>query len=520
MTFFSRQHLIKGIYTLQNFNVDSLQKPLWWLFAAGIFSSFAFEPFGLDVLALAPGLWLLLALMEGASLKKCFKVGWIFGFGHFLSGLYWISISLTVDFKSFFWLFPFALGAIPAILAILSGISALLARLTGRTGWPMALAFCFFWCALEWMRGHVLTGFPWNLVGYSLISSIKVMQIAHIIGVYGLSLLVLVMAVLTFHRVGVWITGLMWGLLWIYGYFHMENPTFVEGIYLRLVQPSIAQDLKWKPQQREITLNTLKTLSQSPSTSPVTHIIWPESAATFDVIYDANAVQTVAAYLKPTQHLIFGAPHIKRTAFGKIEIIWNSIFALKNHAELIHIYDKTHLVPFGEYVPFREILASFINKVTPGTLDYSKGLGITTTHLGSIPPFSPLICYEVIFPSQVADFKKDRPLWLLNVTNDGWFGTSTGPYQHLAMAQTRAIETGLPLIRVANNGVSVITDGHGRIIKKLGLNTQGVIDSPLPHALKIPLYSLYGDVFFFAMMVGLACTIAAGIVYRRRKFYA
>ncbi len=510
-------HLSLKLLEIQKRGVAALpiKGPGLWIFTGGLFSALAFEPFSFDVIALLPGLWLLLYFLESSSLKRAFFLGWAFGFGHFLGGLYWICISLMVDFSKFFWLMPFALGAIPACLGCLSGLSCLLARAVGHKGQALALSFCFFWCAFEWLRGHIWGGFPWNLMGYTLGSFLPTMQIAHTIGIYGLSLLALVMAVLTFHKKGVWISALLWGGLWLYGTFHMQQVSYVPGVNVRLVQPCIEQALKWNPNYRQEIMERLKTLSQEPGLRPITHIIWPESAAVFDVYTNTYALNHLASLLKTQQQLIFGAPAIKRTETGTIERLWNALFVLDHQGKLRHLYNKVHLVPFGEYVPFREYLSSILQKITPGTVDYSPGTGLKTISMATIPPFSPLICYESIFPGAVANFEKDRPQWLLNSTNDGWFGISSGPYQHLAMAQVRAIETGLPLVRVANNGISVITDAYGRIMKRLPLNQQGVIDGPLPQALPMTLYNIYGDLFFFVMMGSLGSIVA--YLNRRQK---
>lgn len=490
-----------------------ITRPYVWLWIAGLVSALAFEPFGFELWVMAPSFCFLLMQSQSSHPKKAFKQGWVFGFGHYLGGLYWISISLTIDFKQFFWLFPLALGAIPGLLALLSGLSLMLANGIGVNTWTRRLAFCFFWCAFEWIRGHFWGGFPWNNLGYMWASSLPILQSASIVGVYGLGLISLLMAVFTCHKRGVWITGLLGVTLWLFGHHRLQTPPQkVPHVLLRVVQPVIQQELKWKPQQREAILEHLCNLSQTVSIRPPTHIIWPESAAVFDVVHDQATLLKMAHRLPPQAHLIFGAPRIERDTKGHMIKLWNAIFTVTQKGNLHHIYDKNYLVPFGEYIPFRDLLPNFIAKVTPGHLDYSRGQGLKTIMMPALPSFSPTICYEIIFPGRITGPK--RPEWILNLTNDAWFGKSSGPYQHVAMARTRAVETGLPLVRAANNGISIVMDAHGRTLDQLALNDVGVMDVFLPKALPATFYTQYGDNLFFIFM-GLMMVVL--IIEKRRK---
>jgi apolipoprotein N-acyltransferase len=523
------------IQNIQYIDVSkSLKKKYLWLFIAGLFSSLVFEPFSWGLMLLAPTLWLLLSVLRGSLGSSAFYAGWFFGFGHFLGGLYWISISLTLDFSKFFWLLPFSLCCIPAILACLVGFATFLSRKIAyipesRSQWPMALMFCVLWCAFEWLRGHILSGFPWNLIGYGFVSSIEASQIASSVGVYGLSVIFMVSAVLAFHRIGVWVTGFIWVCLWGYGYMHLRAPSeFVDGVYLRLVQPSIEQKIKWKREYKNIVMQKMIDLSLQRSSRPLTHIIWPESATVFDVYADERATSFLADILPGNTKLIFGAPRIERehkdgTNYGPVKAIYNSLFALDKYQGLEHLYDKHTLVPFGEYIPWKQYVP-FVKKLTAGDVDYSPGDGLRSIKIGERAPYcSPLICYEIIFPNHVADFASGEegigPKWILNITNDAWFGNSTGPYQHLSMAIMRAIETGLPVIRVANNGVSAVIDGKGRLLQKLPLNEVGVIDSALPKAYPMTLYNRYGDLFFFLILGFIAIISLSGIFYYKRFSY-
>jgi apolipoprotein N-acyltransferase len=272
--------------------------------------------------------------------------------------------------------------------------------------------------------------------------------------------------------------------LWGWGHLRLSasqntQEQMKEPFYVRLVQAHVEQPHKWDPLRQMEILRRYLELSQRPSEHhPISAIIWPESALPF-LLQDRSWVHEVLADMIPEgSHLIMGA--LRAEQHSDLEgdySIWNSLFVLNEDAELLGTYDKTHLVPFGEYIPFRNILP--LKKITEGSKDFSKGDGIKTLKIGTIPPFSPLICYEVIFPDAVVDHG-DLPRWMVNVTNDAWFGVSTGPYQHLHMSRFRAVEQGVPLVRVANTGVSAIIDSYGRIKKTLPLGEKAVLDAALP----------------------------------------
>jgi len=229
--------------------------------------------------------------------------------------------------------------------------------------------------------------------------------------------------------------------------------------------------------------------------APPTHVIWAETAVPFFLANDPVRRAFLARAVPPGGLLIVGAPRTTPAPQEPFRV-WNSLEAIDGTGRIVGTYDKVHLVPFGEYVPLRVLLP--FNKLTAGRTDFSAGDGRATLALAGLPPTSPLICYEVIFPGAVAR-RDDRPQWLLNLTNDGWFGRSSGPYQHLAAARLRTIEEGLPLVRVANGGVSAVIDAHGRTLARLGLGEAGVVDAPLPVALAPPPYARFGDLLVLAV---------------------
>ena len=253
----------------------------------------------------------------------------------------------------------------------------------------------------------------------------------------------------------------------------------VPGVRLRLVQANIPQRQKWQPQLRAGHLQRHIALSRQASANPPTHVIWPEAAVPFFLAND-EVVRAAAATAVPRGGvLITGSP--RRSSDNGDGRFWNAAHAITGDGQIVASYDKAHLVPFGEYVPLRGVLP--IDKLVPGQGDFTPGAGRQTIAIPGLPPVSPLICYEAIFPGAAAR-SDDRPGWLLNLTNDAWFGTFAGPQQHFAIASARAVEEGLPLVRAANTGISAIIDPYGRPVATLGLGMEGVIDSGLPRALE------------------------------------
>lgn len=502
--------------------------------ALGAIASLAMPPAGAAPVLLfsVPSmLWLL----DGARSRwAAFSVGWGFAFGFLLFSLYWIAFALTVDLPRFFWMIPFAAAGLPAFLAVFTGLATLGVHLLRLSGLAAALGFAVLWSVTEWLRGHVLTGFPWNLPGYAWVDWPAVLQSVSVVGIYGLTVLTAVLAALPAALVdrrgrrwsprGAMAFGVALALfvamagVGAWRLAQAEGGT-VPGVVLRLVQPNIPQAQKWDTESRLENFLQHRALSVSAGPRPVTHVIWPETAVLYALTRDANARAAIAA-VTPTGGLtLTGAPRFAPE--GTEPRHWNSLLAIDSRGEVVAIYDKSHLVPFGEYVPFRDILP--IDTVVPSRVDYSAGAGVRTLVLPGLPPVSPLICYEAIFPgSVVAETRDDgeRPSWLLNITNDAWYGQTAGPYQHFAIAQTRAVEEGMPLVRVASTGISGVVDPYGRVAARLGLDERGVLDVDLPAALaEATAYSRYGDLAFW-MLACVFGTIAVMFAWREPKILA
>lgn len=458
-------------------------------------------------------------LLDGAvSRRSAFGVGWMFGAGYFAAGLYWVPNALLVDAARFAWLIPFAVLGLSLGLGLFIGGVALFARQIWSPGPGRIFALAAAWAVFEWLRGTVLTGFPWNPVGNVWVAAAPVLQAAAWIGVYGLSALTVFAAAAlamlgapgSTGQKGRWYWGVsgfvLFAAIALAGTLRLaEVPRDnVPGIYLRIVQPNIAQRDKWLPARRAQNYARHLEMSGARGDGRVTHVIWPETAAPFSVSTDAARRALMQRAVPPKGLLITGSVRLEREK-GRVVRVWNSLVAVDDKTDVAAVYDKHHLVPFGEYMPFRDILP--LDKITAGALDFSPGPGPRTLRLAGLPAFSPLICYEVIFPGRVVD-TADRPSWLLNITNDAWFGTSAGPHQHFASARLRAVEEGLPVVRAANTGISGVVDSYGRVIARLGLDRAGAVDSELPVAASsATIFARYGNIvpgFLILVMFSIA----------------
>jgi apolipoprotein N-acyltransferase len=493
--------------------------PFTWKNRAGLvllgaLSALAFPPTDLVFI-----LWLCLPLLVrsidgSANWKGAFGRAWLFGLGHFAAGLYWIACALLVDPVRFGWMIPFAIGGLSAFLAIYIGLAAALARLV-RPGWPRLLVFAAAWGGMEWLRGLLFTGFHWNPLGSAWAAVTPVLQIVSVIGTFGLGLVTVAAAAapgLFFRsrREGAVATLLGFVLfaaigIWGQGRIPVDAQPTQPGIRLRLVQASIPQTLKWVPSMRVDHFRRQAALTRSPAESPPTHVIWPETAAPSFLDEDPGARQAMASLVPPGGLMLVGV--LRGTPEG-VEPVqeWNSLQMLDDKGDIVGQYDKAHLVPFGEYVPLPKWLP--LAKITVGSIAISPGPGPQTLQLPGLPPVGPLICYEAIFPGAIID-ETHRPDWMLNVTNDGWYGNSSGPYQHFAAARMRAIEEGLPLVRNANNGISAVIDPYGRVIARLGLNEVGVVDAPLPTPIDSTIFARMGS---GGLCVLLMITAGAGLL--------
>jgi apolipoprotein N-acyltransferase len=480
--------------------------------ALGVIAAAAFAP--LHVLPALPigftGLLWLLGDVPGW--RRRFAVVWVFGWGHFIACFYWIGFAFFVDAEAFGWLVPAPVLGLPAFLALFPAAMAAIALRFATTGASRVLLFGLGWTASEWLRGHLLTGFPWNFVGYTWAGSDAMMQSAAFFGVLGLGLLTVIAASLPAllgligwrdRRAWAWVAGgaIALALLWVGGTARLAGATVdaLPGVTLRIVQPNIPQQQHWTSEQRAARFERYLQLSAAPGADRITHWIWPESAIPYFIDLDLGALRLLQDLVRGHGLLFAGAD--RRTPLDDPHIqVWNSLQVI-GAGGIVATYDKRHLVPFGEYMPLRPLLSVIgLRKLTDGTIDFSRGNGPAVLAVPGLPPVRPLICYEDVFADEVGD-GAGRPEWLLNVSNDAWFGISSGPYQHLAMSRFRAVEQGVPLVRATTTGLSAIVDPYGRIVQRLGLDRSGIIDGALPRALDPTLYSRFGDLTVLALIV-------------------
>jgi apolipoprotein N-acyltransferase len=451
--------------------------------------------------------------------------GFLFGLGFFSAGLYWVANALLTRPEELGWLAPFAVVGLAAVLAPFVALAAYVTCAVSARRACFVIVFAAAWMLAEWLRSWLFTGFPWNLIATVWTINPEVLQAAALVGPYGLSF-VTVMAAGMFAVLapdGQNPTGRPWlavllassalGLAWAYGTVRLANADLtqdVPGVSLRLVQPNIPQGVKWKRELLDENLLRQAAMGSHPGGTAPTHVIWSEVAAPMFLLEDPDRLALISRHTPDSGFTILGT--LRRSPPDEPFRLWNSLAVIDTNGNVVQVYDKSHLVPFGEYIPFRRIID--VANLTIGYADFTPGPGIITMRLPGLPGFSPLICYEVIFPAAVAD-ARDRPLWLLNLTNDGWYGHSSGPYQHLAAAQMRAVEEGLPLVRVANTGISAVIDPHGRVLHYLGLGITGTIDGPLPQALaQATPYAKFGNSPILAIIV---FAIIAGALLRQRQ---
>lgn len=458
----------------------------------GVLTTLALPPFHVFFLLWVsfPGFYLL--LQQAPTKKRAWADGFWFGIGHFVTAFYWIAYSLMVDPGRYAWLIPFTVFGLNAIIALYPSLFALAfkaandaLRLQARPAVWGVLAFAGLWLGQEWLRGHLFTGFPWSLTGYVWTASDAAMQIFWWLGTYpasGLTVVIALAPILLFSMrthdrvlsVGLFASVLLFVAAGAMRLSHASND-IVDGVTLRIVQANIPQTDKWNPARRWSAFRTYTALSRSEGYEKVSHIIWPETAMTYMFQPGDRWARELAKVAPEQGALLTGVVRLDGSFVNGDAKLYNSLQAVNRQAQVQLSYDKIKLVPFGEFIPLRRFIP--IPKITVGTIDFSRGRKQHSYTLPGLPPFRPLICYEAIFPEMSAG---SYPAWLLNITNDAWFGTSPGPYQHLAMSRVRAVEQGVPLIRAANTGVSAVIDPYGRILQQIPLNKRGIIDTKLP----------------------------------------
>lgn len=514
-------------------------------FVSGAAGALALPPLSLFPLIAVPltvAVWLIDGAQDqgrgrrlAASLKSAFGAGWWMGFGYFLAGLWWVGSALLVEADKFAWALPLAVVALPAVLALFPAVGFALARLLWSPGPLRIFALAFGLGAAEWARGLLFTGFPWNDLGMALGVNLTLAQTASLVGLHGLTFLAVAIfaAPATLWRVGevrlnftpAIVAALALAGLAAFGEFRLMAPpsATLPGVKLRLIQPNVAQDdATFGPQNRRAILRRYFDLSEraaSPDRSGVkdiTHLIWPESAFPFILSRQPEALSEIVDFLGGGATLITGAARVEDGGNGRPRY-FNSIEIVGRDGLSGQHYDKQHLVPFGEYLPFASLIErAGISQLVDIPGGFEPGSGPRILHVPGLPDAMPLICYEAIFPIELGSLLTgaERPGWLLNVTDDAWFGLTPGPYQHYAQARLRAIALGLPLVRDANSGISAVLDGLGREIAVAPLGAEGILDAGLPVALAPTWQSRLGSL---GAMGIAAAFLAAAVAGKRRS---
>ncbi|CAM2843488.1 Apolipoprotein N-acyltransferase [Methylobacterium mesophilicum] len=515
---------------------------LAWL--AGAVGALAMPPYGF-LPALAVSLSVAVWLIDGAGAERtalrrvwpCVLIGWAWGFGYLTAGLWWLGQAFLVEADEFLWAMPLGVIGLPFALGLFYGAGFGAAGLLWARGPARIAALAFGIGAAEWLRGHLFTGFPWNTLGMALAQNLWTLQWGAAIGLYGLTIL----AVLICAAPATLATGshprsrfgpsaaaaiALVGMA-LYGALQLGPPDpVVTGVRLRLVQPNLPQDAKFRPENRADIVDRYIELSQRPTEGgepEPTHIVWPESAFPFLIQRDPDALAKVAAGLKPGQHLITGAARAEEPLPGERLRYFNAVMVIGADGRISDSYDKVHLVPFGEYLPApldAALRASGLRQFVaiPGGFSAGTLAAQRILTVPGLPPVAATICYEAIFPHAIlpatAASVPRPPGLILNVTNDAWFGDTPGPRQHLAQARLRAVEEGLPLVRDANTGISAVIDPHGRIVAQTALDTETWLDADLPtRIVGGTLYGQFGDAAFALM---LAACLGGALTARLR----
>jgi apolipoprotein N-acyltransferase len=498
-------------------------RQLLFALACGVISALGFVPFAFFP-ALLLGFAALVLLIDGTQFQarpilRAALVGWCFGFGQFVAGMYWVGYAFFVEPSEHLWQLPVGIAGLPALLALFTAAGTAAAARLWRPGPVRIVVLAIALALAEWLRGHLFSGFPWNLPGYGWAALPALFQSTSVVGVYGLSFLTILLGaslalLLDDRRHWLWPGTIvaLFVVLWSLGSLR-ETLTVVDtvpGIRLRIVQPNIPQAEKYQRKYIYRNWERLLDLSVAPGKRP-THIIWPESAPPFVLAHSPEALDQITLLTSRGTVLITGAVRAEEKPDGTRRY-FNSLYIFGRAGEVLGVYDKFHLVPFGEYLPLEPLLGALGLTKLVGIGSFAAGEGPRTFHLPGAPPVGPLVCYEIIFPAAVTA-ADERPGWLVNVSDDSWFGPWAGPRQHLVIARVRAIEEGLPVIRGTNTGISAVIDPLGRVRTSLALGRTGVLDAELPQRLPLTAYGRFGDVgFLFLLFLAGGVTL---LIYRR-----
>ena len=491
--------------------------------AIGAVSAFAFAPFGLWPLMLLAIAALCETVWRSKSLKHALAIGWGFGLGQFLVGLNWIATAFTYQAAMPAWLGWVAVALLSLYLAVYPALAAGLAwRFKARQPIALVLTLAGTWPVIEWLRGTIFTGFPWNPTGVALVDT-HLLNAATVVGTYGLSLLVVLAGgMLWLLTQKQWrLAGILLAVLIAMHFLPWPQTQPVTGRTIRVVQPNIGQEDKWREGFGDEAERRLTALSMEPGGHHPRLLMWPEAAVT-DPLEDMRTDEhramaqferlRTAALVGRGEFLLTGGLAVFSSDGRSVDGAANSVFVLGHGGREVGRYDKAHLVPYGEYLPMRPLLSAIgLSRLAPGDIDFASGPGPRTIALPGWGRVGFQLCYEMIFSGEVVD-RRNRPDFIFNPSNDAWFGR-WGPPQHLAQARLRAAEEGIPVIRSTPTGISAVVDAHGRIVQALPWRTAGVIDASLPPAAPPTFFSRFGNII--PLMLGFVLLLG-GIVLGAR----
>lgn len=470
----------------------------------GAVAALIFPPFKNNIygyLALITFLYSL--LNQPQTTKQLFWKAYLFGFSFYIIGFSWINNALLIDEEKFITYIPLVICAIGLFFGLFWAIPAI-SIAHGKNIYNKILLFCCTFTLMEWIRSFIFTGFPWNLLGTALSFNTRLIQAAAYIGTYGISFLLLLFccgicllplslkhkkfyySTIPFIIFPIFITYLS-----LHNLKTTPNTIQTNPLTIRLVQPSIPQTFKWHPALLYKNFRQYIDLSRIEPLDNIDLVIWGETATPYDLNHDEDHLKEITSAIPPHGFLVTGVLRVGME-YGK-QTLYNSLYVINNNGEIKDYYDKSHLVPFGEYLPFRKYLPEFMQPIANIVGDLGKGEKYKPIRVSGLPLMSGAICYESIFPKEILNPKEKADI-LLILANDGWYGISAGPYQHLAAAQMRAVEEGITVLRSANTGISAAIDDKGNILAAIGLNDINITDVTLPQQLShTTLYGKYGN---------------------------
>ena len=482
------------------------------LLCAGGVAGCIFPPFSNAIMGYIALILFLVYLYSFKEInKKVFWETYVFSFSFFVVAFSWICNALLIDGDKFINFIPVVILAIGLFFGLFLAIPAYLMR-WGKNCYARALIFCAGVVFFEWVRSFIFTGFPWNLFGSALSFNNGLLQGASIIGTYGLSFVlllllsgisILVLGIVRCKFYGKAIYFILFPVLFLVGASLLYEKQEIGDIKVRLVQPSIPQTFKWDENSLYHNFREYIDLSKSQNLEGIDIVVWGETATPYFLDIDERRLREITEAIAENGFLVTG---LMRASFDGSEYqVYNSMFVIDDNGVIKDYYDKSHLVPFGEFLPFRKYLPDFMKPVAKVVGNIKRGEKYKNIKVKGLPLMGGAICYESIFPKEVLN-KNEKPEILLVVANDGWYGISAGPYQHLVASQLRAIEEGVTVVRSANTGISAVIYPNGDIVGDIGLNKKGISDVVLPKVLEhSTFYGKYGNniVFFMLLLVVL-----------------